>query len=231
MKKFARNMKKAFTITELVIVIAVIAILAAVLIPTFSSVISSARESAAMQECRNALTNYSAEAEKEGVNTTGMVFVNNEYAYVNLSGNLHLLGKLGDMAYIDSDGQGYRTTPKEAGTQIEGFKGQSEGQYYTGGKVIIALTNANNEKNSKTVSLAKNEKEPVSSQDDALHENENLYIYYVVVNETKYVGYFTYEQPKGAKFITDNNTVYSRAFGYVVIDQATANMTLSKVEG
>lgn len=35
--------KNAFTITELVIVIAVIAILAAVLIPTFSNVVASAK--------------------------------------------------------------------------------------------------------------------------------------------------------------------------------------------
>ena len=42
--------KKGFTIVELVIVIAVIAILAAVLIPTFSDVIEKANESAAIQE-------------------------------------------------------------------------------------------------------------------------------------------------------------------------------------
>lgn len=47
--------KKGFTIIELVIVIAVIAILAAVLIPTFNSVISKANESAAMQEANAAL--------------------------------------------------------------------------------------------------------------------------------------------------------------------------------
>lgn len=42
--------KKGFTLVELVIVIAVIAILAAVLIPTFSNVIEKANESAAQQE-------------------------------------------------------------------------------------------------------------------------------------------------------------------------------------
>lgn len=56
-----KKFKKAFTITELVIVIAVIAILAAVLIPTFSTVISKANESAAMQECRNEWSNMSVE--------------------------------------------------------------------------------------------------------------------------------------------------------------------------
>ena len=42
--------KKGFTIVELVIVIAVIAILAAVMIPTFGGIIERANESAAKQE-------------------------------------------------------------------------------------------------------------------------------------------------------------------------------------
>ena len=45
--------KKGFTIVELVIVIAVIAILAGVMIPTFGGVIESAKESAAAQEAAN----------------------------------------------------------------------------------------------------------------------------------------------------------------------------------
>lgn len=48
--------RKGFTITELVIVIAVIAILAAVLIPTFSNMIKKAEDSAVTQETRAALT-------------------------------------------------------------------------------------------------------------------------------------------------------------------------------
>lgn len=52
--------KKGFTIIELVIVIAVIAILAAVLIPTFSGIIEKANKSAAEQAARNAYTQYVA---------------------------------------------------------------------------------------------------------------------------------------------------------------------------
>ena len=44
-----KNNKKGFTIVELVIVIAVIAILAAVLIPTFTGVTEKAQKSAALQ--------------------------------------------------------------------------------------------------------------------------------------------------------------------------------------
>lgn len=47
-----KNQKKGFTLVELVIVIAVIAILAGVLIGTFATVISRANQSKAMQEAR-----------------------------------------------------------------------------------------------------------------------------------------------------------------------------------
>ena len=49
------NKKKGFTIVELVIVIAVIAILAAVLIPNLSRLVTKANESAALQEADNLL--------------------------------------------------------------------------------------------------------------------------------------------------------------------------------
>ncbi len=50
--------RRAFTIVELVIVIAVIAILAAVLIPTLGDVIGKAQDSRALQEAKNAYTSY-----------------------------------------------------------------------------------------------------------------------------------------------------------------------------
>lgn len=50
--------KKAFSIVEIVIVIAVIAVLAAVMIPTFGKIVEKAQDSKAMQEAKNAFTNY-----------------------------------------------------------------------------------------------------------------------------------------------------------------------------
>ena len=64
MKKF--NNKKGFTIVELVIVIAVIGILAAVLIPTFSGVVESANESNALSEASNSLKVILAERAENG---------------------------------------------------------------------------------------------------------------------------------------------------------------------
>lgn len=60
----AKKRKRAFTITELVIVIAVVAILAAVLIPTFANIINKANESADTQLVRNLNTALAASTEK-----------------------------------------------------------------------------------------------------------------------------------------------------------------------
>lgn len=53
--------KRGFTIVELVVVIAVIAILASVLIPTFSNVVKNARKSKNLQDVRNVYTQALAE--------------------------------------------------------------------------------------------------------------------------------------------------------------------------
>ena len=60
-----RNNKKGFTIVELVIVIAVIVILAAVLIPTFSSIVKKANQSADQQAVTN-MNKILATEEKPG---------------------------------------------------------------------------------------------------------------------------------------------------------------------
>ena len=80
-----RNSKKGFTIVELVIVIAVIAILAAVLIPTFSGIIDNANKSAAEQEARNAYTNYLSDAVANGdtIIDNVCVFVKGYYVFLN----------------------------------------------------------------------------------------------------------------------------------------------------
>ena len=63
-----RNNKKGFTIVELVIVIAVIAILSAVLIPTFGGITDKAKNSARDQEAKNAFTNYLIACDANPVN-------------------------------------------------------------------------------------------------------------------------------------------------------------------
>ena len=53
MRRLLKWLKKGFTLVELVIVIAVIAILASVLIPTFGGIIDKANQSAAQQNAAN----------------------------------------------------------------------------------------------------------------------------------------------------------------------------------
>ena len=72
--------KRGFTIVELVIVVAVIAILASVLVPTFSNVVKKAKESAAMQNARSAWTAYLADEAFNGKDLpadNGCIYVEN----------------------------------------------------------------------------------------------------------------------------------------------------------
>lgn len=236
MKKFARNMKKAFTITELVIVIAVIAILAAVLIPTFSSVISSARESAAMQECHNALINYAAEAEKEGVSTTGMVFVNNDYVFVNLNGTLQMLGETDELLSMNSagtvDAEAF-TAFKEQSTAMGSAVNDFETSSYNADKGIkITITDESGNPQTKNDKPIKLTKEVDGAK--VLHDVENLYLYYIKLNDTEYVGYFTLEEENSEgsnvyspQFTANNGSVrYSRAFGFIAL-KGSASITFA----
>ena len=69
--------KKGFTIVELVIVIAVIAILAGVLIPTFAGVVEKANLSNATQAGRNAYTVALAEEIYDGDYDANTYYVSN----------------------------------------------------------------------------------------------------------------------------------------------------------
>ncbi|MBR6506122.1 MAG: type II secretion system protein [Clostridia bacterium] len=75
--------RRGFTVVELVIVIAVIAVLAAVLIHAFGNAVEKARESAAVQEAAGAYTEYLIESAAGG-NTAEYVFYKTENKVVVL---------------------------------------------------------------------------------------------------------------------------------------------------
>ena len=122
MKKLIKKLKKGFTITELVIVIAVIAILAAVLIPTFANVINNANESAAMQEARSEWSNFSVEVATEPA-------AENDFLIVHKSGDAAALTYT---YFIVVDGQ-FQTKP------VEGFTYYNESTV-TGGTTFNNMT-------------------------------------------------------------------------------------------
>ena len=87
-KKNAHN--AGFTLLELVIVLAVIAILSAILIPTFTDVISRAKETAARQNCRSVAQQYMLYRLEEGDSSDlgGYLFISGDYAFVLENGEL-----------------------------------------------------------------------------------------------------------------------------------------------
>lgn len=88
MKSKFNNSKRGFTIVELVIVIAIIAILAAVLIPTFSSLVQSAQ----MASDTSLITNLNKELAI--LIRGGKATINN--VTINLDNNGPVSGKIGD---------------------------------------------------------------------------------------------------------------------------------------
>ena len=86
-----KNTRKGFTIVELVIVIAVIAILATVLVPTFGNVIDKANASKLLQNLKNEYTEYSIEeAGKDGFVSTIYIKMGADQYYKVESGNVEL---------------------------------------------------------------------------------------------------------------------------------------------
>ena len=79
-----KNLRKGFTTVELVIVIAVIAILATALIPTFSGLIDSANETKAMSKAREIYNEYLLENAETG-DVSGDFYIKAENKYFKVT--------------------------------------------------------------------------------------------------------------------------------------------------
>ena len=115
MKKLNR---KGFTIVELVIVIAIIAILAAVMIPTFSGVMDQAKESAAFQSATHVKTTLLAITDADLDEVSGSAadyyIVADGYVYQIVDGDMTLVEDFEEDDIVLADdaavGAGYYAT-------------------------------------------------------------------------------------------------------------------------
>ena len=116
-----RNNKKGFTIVELVVVIAVIAILAAVLIPTFSGVTEKAKGAALNADLNAAYSQYTSEKSLEEEDVATVV-------YIKIAGN------------SEADDKYYEITKGDIANRVEIEKADCcanlEADGYVGGSVF-----------------------------------------------------------------------------------------------
>ena len=146
--------KKGFTLVELVIVIAVIAILAAVLIPTFSNIVKAANISADLQklasDIQSKYVDYVATNNEtpKGVDTTsGFAFVNTDTTTaVVLTGDKSgeafvLVLKDGTYALVDT-----KVTTAELGsvTAVDAFDATYYASSTENAYVVVSTTSAQN---------------------------------------------------------------------------------------
>lgn len=124
--------KKGFTMVELVIVIAVIAILAAILIPTFTNLIRKANEASALANARNAANQLLANLLARGDDAKDLVIFNQKgddiyvYGYSAEAGRvLTYYGNPVDAKSIDGE-----TLEDKAGKLLEKMLANGELTYY-----------------------------------------------------------------------------------------------------
>ena len=190
-----KSKSKAFTVVELVVVIAVIAVLAAVLIPVFSNVVDSARQSAALSECRNALEEYISitlgQGDSDNEDLSGCAFSHNGYFYVYLNGQLHFAG-----CANESDTLVPVTQAGLEGIVLDGFEITKTGNEFSS-QLLVAIRDS-----AKAFDL-----------DRLQEEGFCLYFYNLKADEVGYAGYFVMSTSEDSRYAV-NGVDYSSVAGY-----------------
>lgn len=132
---------KGFTIVEIVVVIAVIGILAAVLIPTFSGVVTNANKSKEMQQAKNAYTEFLIEDPNNVsenydllIDSGDYLFTvsNNTFNVTEIEDTISGITEVGDMTISGNVGIGEEYYVKEGNHYIKkSGLGNDETNYYT----------------------------------------------------------------------------------------------------
>lgn len=157
-----KKLKKGFTLVELVIVIAVIAILSAVLIPTFGNVISNANDSAAKSEVSNAITQYTTNQASNNQSADlfdGYIVLLKKEAVVNGENVAAAYGSTtsNNISYVFSYNKGkldmvdftYVSSDKTAGLKLSGVKSKEDSSA-TAEDVTLKISGLTTTENSNT---------------------------------------------------------------------------------
>lgn len=101
--------KHGFTLVELIIVIAVIGVLAAILIPSFSNVIEKANSKSALSDARNLITIYTAQKLEDDTSGGSKSYPENIVITVNKANKYYLFGynTQSGLLMISNDGKGF----------------------------------------------------------------------------------------------------------------------------
>lgn len=129
-----KNRKKGFTIVELVIVIAVIAILAAVLIPNLARLVDRANENSAMQAARNEYEAYLTEYAKDLEDSVHFVIIKGDYAFEVTDGQFNEKAKAKtdfttDIADKPDLSKGYRVIEEDSDAAGKTYYTYANGVY------------------------------------------------------------------------------------------------------
>lgn len=136
MTKTLKNNKKGFTLTELIIVIVIIGILAAVLIPSLSNYIQKAKKSAAEQ---NAMTLYKEKLAGLDVNSDeDLAMYEGDFA-VEVDGYVVYIE---DGALKESVKTSISALDKKTATEYASLDANAKGKYRTNSYYILYKTGA-----------------------------------------------------------------------------------------
>lgn len=136
MTKTLKNNKKGFTLTELIIVIVIIGILAAVLIPSLSNYIQKAKKSAAEQ---NAMTLYKEKLAGLDVNSDEDLAMYEGYFAVEVDGYVVYIE---DGALKESVKTSISALDKKTATEYASLDADAKGKYRTNSYYILYKTGA-----------------------------------------------------------------------------------------